>query len=41
MGMSGSIVLAGHDPAALSRFYRTLLVVEPLPGLGINHCGWL
>lgn len=48
MGMSGSIVLAADDPAALARFYGALLAVEPHPGLSSSHWrlpwpagGWL
>lgn len=35
--MSGSLVLAGDDPAALARFYGDLLEVEPQPGLSDGH----
>jgi len=48
MGMSGTLVLAADDPAALARFYGGLLNVEPQPGLGSSHWrvrwpvgGWL
>jgi hypothetical protein len=48
MGMSGSIVLAADDPAALARFYAELLEVEPQPGMSSTHWrlpwpagGWL
>lgn len=48
MGVSGSIVLAAEDPAALARFYGGLLQVQPQPGLGSGHWrlswpagGWL
>jgi hypothetical protein len=48
MGMTGSIVLAADDPAALARFYGGLLEVEPQPGLSPSHWrlpwqagGWL
>ncbi len=48
MGMSGSIVLAADDPAALARFYAELLDVEAQPGLSSTHWrlpwpagGWL
>lgn len=48
MGMTGSIVLAADDPAALARFYGALLEVEPQPGLSSTHWrvrwpagGWL
>jgi hypothetical protein len=37
MGVTGSIVLAADDPAALARFYGALLVVEPQPGLNSTH----
>jgi hypothetical protein len=37
MGMTGSIVLAADDPAALARFYGGLLEVEPQPGLSPSH----
>ena len=46
--MTGSIVLAADDPAALARFYGALLEVEPQPGLSSAHWrvpwpagGWL
>ena len=46
--MTGSIVLAADDPAALARFYGGLLEVEPQPGLSPSHWrlpwpagGWL
>jgi hypothetical protein len=46
--MSGSLVLAADDPAALARFYGALLKVEPQPGLSNRHWrvpwhagGWL
>jgi len=35
--MTGAIVLAADDPAALGRFYGALLDVEPLPGLSASH----
>lgn len=48
MGISGSIVLAADDPAALARFYEALLEVQPQPGLRATHWrvpwpagGWL
>ena len=48
MGMTGSIVLAADDPAALARFYGALLEVEPQPGFSSTHWrvrwpagGWL
>jgi hypothetical protein len=48
MGMTGSIVLAADDPAALASFYGALLEVEPQPGLSASHWrvpwpagGWL
>jgi hypothetical protein len=48
MGMSGSIVLAADNPAALARFYGALLDVQPQPGLSATHWrvpwpagGWL
>ena len=48
MGMTGSIVLAADDPAALARFYGALVHVEPQPGLSSTHWrvawpagGWL
>jgi hypothetical protein len=48
MGITGSIVLAADDPAALARFYGALLEVEPQPGLSPSHWrlpwpagGWL
>jgi hypothetical protein len=37
MGVTGSIVLAADDPAALARFYGALLQVVPLPGLSSTH----
>ena len=47
-GMSGSIVLAADDPAALAHFYGALLEVEPQQGLSASHWrlpwpagGWL
>ncbi|MEB3165949.1 MAG: VOC family protein [Cyanobacteriota bacterium] len=46
--ITGAIVLAADDPAALARFYGSLLVVEPQPGLSASHWrvpwpagGWL
>ena len=46
--MTGSIVLAADDPAALARFYGELLEVEPQPGWSASHWrlpwpagGWL
>ena len=46
--MTGSIVLAADDPAALARFYGALLEVAPQPGLSPSHWrlpwpagGWL
>lgn len=46
--MSGSLVMAADDPAALARFYGALLAVEPQPGLSTSHWrlpwpagGWL
>ena len=46
--MTGSIVLAADDPAALARFYGGLLEVEPQQGLSPSHWrlpwpagGWL
>ena len=46
--ITGSLVLAADDPAALARFYGALLHVEPLPGLSGTHWrvpwpagGWL
>jgi hypothetical protein len=46
--ITGSLVLAADDPAALARFYGALLPVEPQPGLGGTHWrvpwpagGWL
>ncbi len=46
--MTGSIVLAADDPAALAGFYGALLEVEPQPGLSSSHWrvpwpagGWL
>ncbi len=48
MAVTGSIVLAADDPAALARFYGALLEVEPQPGLSRSHWrlawpagGWL
>ncbi|MFM7436030.1 MAG: hypothetical protein ACKO1Q_08675 [Vulcanococcus sp.] len=35
--MSGSIVLAADDPAALAHFYGALLELEPQPGLSASH----
>lgn len=35
--MSCSLVLAADDPAALARFYASLLAVDPQPGLGEGH----
>ncbi len=35
--MTGSIVLAADDPAALARFYGGLLEVEPQQGLSPSH----
>jgi predicted enzyme related to lactoylglutathione lyase len=37
VGLSGSIVLAADDPAALAVFYAALLEVEATPGLGPSH----
>ena len=37
MGITGSIVLAADDPAALASFYGALLEVEPQPGLSPSH----
>jgi hypothetical protein len=46
--ITGSLVLAADDPAALARFYGALLNVEPLHGLSGTHWrvplpagGWL
>ena len=46
--ITGSIVLAADDPAALARFYGALLDMEPQPGLSSTHWrvrwpagGWL
>ena len=46
--VSGSIVLAADDPAALAQFYGALLGVAPQPGLSAAHWrvpwlagGWL
>ena len=46
--LTGSLVLAADDPAALARFYGALLTVEPQPGLASTHWrvpwpagGWL
>ena len=46
--ITGSLVLAADDPAALARFYGALLKVEPQPGLSNRHWrvswpagGWL
>ena len=46
--ISGSLVLAADDPAALAQFYGALLQVEPQPGLSSTHWrvpwpagGWL
>jgi hypothetical protein len=46
--ITGSLVLAANDPAALARFYGALLNVEPQPGLSSRHWrvpwpadGWL
>jgi hypothetical protein len=46
--ITGSLVLAADDPAALAWFYGALLNVEPLPGLSSTHWrvpwpagGWL
>jgi hypothetical protein len=46
--ITGLLVLAADDPAALARFYGALLNVEPLPGLSSTHWrvpwpagGWL
>ena len=46
--MTGSIVLAADEPAALARFYGALLEVEPQQGLSPSHWrlpwpagGWL
>ena len=35
--ITGSLVLAADDPAALARFYGALLHVEQLPGLSSTH----
>ncbi len=35
--ITGSLVLAADDPAALARFYGALLNVEPQPGLSGTH----
>ena len=37
VGMTGAILLAADDPAALAQFYGGLLDVEPLPGLSATH----
>ena len=37
VGLSGSIVLAADDPAALAAFYAALLEVKATPGLGPSH----
>jgi hypothetical protein len=46
--VSGTLVLAAEDPAALARFYGALLKTEPQPGLSSTHWrlpwpagGWL
>jgi hypothetical protein len=46
--LTGSIVLAADDPAALARFYGALLGAEPQPGMSGTHWrvpwpsgGWL
>lgn len=46
--MDGSIVLAADEPAALARFYATLIGVAAQPGLSASHWrlpwppgGWL
>lgn len=46
--LSGSLVLAADDPAALVRFYGALLAEQPQPGLSERHWrlpwpagGWL
>ena len=46
--ITGSLVLAADNPAALARFYGALLGVEPQPGLSSTHWrvpwpmgGWL
>lgn len=46
--ITGSLVLAADDPAALAQFYGALLNVEPQPGLSDTHWrvawpagGWL
>ena len=46
--ITGLLVLAADDPAALARFYGALLNVEPQPGLSSTHWrvpwpagGWL
>ena len=46
--MSGTLVMAADDPAALARFYGALLEVEPQQGLSASHWrlpwpagGWL
>ena len=35
--ITGSLVLAADEPAALARFYGALLNVEPQPGLSGTH----
>ena len=35
--ITGLLVLAADDPAALARFYGALLHVEPQPGLSSTH----
>lgn len=37
MEVSGSLVLAADDPAALAAFYGALLQVTAAPGLGPSH----
>lgn len=37
MGVTGSLVLAADDPAALASFCGALLEVEPLSGLSSTH----
>jgi hypothetical protein len=48
MAITGAIVLAAEDPAALAAFYGALLAVVPQPGLSGSHWrvpwppgGWL
>ncbi len=35
--LTGSIVLAADDPAALAQFYGALLGAQPQPGLSAAH----